>query len=115
MTRLLSAAALGAVTFVSATGAIAQVAAPSPQPAAVEELVVVGSRAQPRLATESAAPVDVISGETLRAQGFTDINRALAFITPSFNFPRGATAPSAASTRAASLRGLAPDLKCWCW
>lgn len=77
--------------------------------AAADEVVVVGSRVQARLATQSPAPVDVISGETLRSQGFTDVNRALQFLAPSFNYPRAATGPSAASTRAATLRGLAPD------
>ena len=89
--------------------ALIAAAAHAQETAQLEEVVVVGSRAPARLATDSPAPVDVISAETLAAQGFDDINRALAFIAPSFNFPRGATGPSAANTRAASLRGLAPD------
>ncbi|WP_343699006.1 TonB-dependent receptor [Caulobacter sp.] len=89
--------------------ALLAAAAHAQDAAQLDEVVVVGSRAPARLATDSPAPVDVISAETLAAQGFDDVNRALAFIAPSFNFPRGATGPSAANTRAASLRGLAPD------
>ncbi|WP_164064669.1 TonB-dependent receptor plug domain-containing protein, partial [Serratia marcescens] len=50
-----------------------------------------------------------ISAEALQAQGFADLSRALQVLSPSFNYPRSATAPSAANTRAVSLRGLAPD------
>lgn len=103
MFRLFATTSAFALLATAAGGAQAQ------ETAQLEEVVVVGSRATARLVTDSPAPVDVISAETLAAQGFDDINRALAFIAPSFNFPRGATGPSAANTRAASLRGLAPD------
>ncbi|MDF2900945.1 MAG: TonB-dependent receptor, partial [Phenylobacterium sp.] len=75
----------------------------------VGELVVVGSRGAPRLATETSSPVDVFSGEELAARGFNDLSKVLQFVSPSFNFPRSATGPSAANTRSASLRGLSPD------
>lgn len=103
MFRLFATTSAFALLATAAGGAQAQ------ETAQLEEVVVVGSRATARLVTDSPAPVDVISAETLAAQGFDDISRALAFIAPSFNFPRGATGPSAANTRAASLRGLAPD------
>ena len=75
----------------------------------VEEIVVVGSRAAPRLATETPAPVDSFSAAELQARGFTDLARTLQFLAPSVNYPRTATGPSAANTRAISLRGLSPD------
>ncbi|KRB44344.1 TonB-dependent siderophore receptor [Phenylobacterium sp. Root700] len=73
------------------------------------ELVVVGSRGAPRLATETSSPVDVFTGEELAARGFNDLSKVMQFVSPSFNFPRSATGPSAANTRSASLRGLSPD------
>jgi iron complex outermembrane receptor protein len=83
--------------------------AEAPPEGEVGELVVVGSRGAPRLATETSSPVDVFSGEELAARGFNDLSKVLQFVSPSFNFPRSATGPSAANTRSASLRGLSPD------
>lgn len=73
------------------------------------ELVVIGSRGAPRLATETPAPVDVFGGEQLAARGFNDLSKILQFVSPSFNFPRSSTGPSSANTRSATLRGLSPD------
>lgn len=86
-----------------------QASAEAPLEGQVGELVVVGSRGAPRLATETSSPVDVFSGEELAARGFNDLSKVLQFVSPSFNFPRSATGPSAANTRSASLRGLSPD------
>jgi len=77
--------------------------------ASSEEIVVVGSRGAPRLLADSPAPVDVISAEKLGAMGFSDVSKALQFLVPSLNFARTATGPSAANTRAITLRGLSPD------
>ena len=90
MFRLFATTSAFALLATAAGGAQAQ------ETAQLEEVVVVGSRATARLVTDSPAPVDVISAETLAAQGFDDISRALAFIAPSFNFPRGATGPDVA-------------------
>lgn len=92
------------------SAAWAEDAAPTPKPEeTVAELVIVGSRGQPRLATESAAPVDVLSGAQLAASGQSDLNRVLELATPSFNFPRTSSGPSVAGARPATLRGLSPD------
>lgn len=77
--------------------------------ATVDDVLVVGSRVPGRLATETAAPVDVFTGEALAARGFTDLGKILGFLAPSFNYPRSQTAPSSSSTRGFSLRGLGPD------
>lgn len=74
-----------------------------------DDIVVLGTRAQGRLVTDSPSPVDLFSGKELQARGLNDLSRILQFLAPSFNYARSATAPSAANTRAASLRGLAPD------
>jgi iron complex outermembrane receptor protein len=75
----------------------------------VAELVVVGSRGHPRLATETAAPVDVFSSAALEASGQNDLNKVLELAAPSFNYPRTSSGPSVAGARPATLRGLSPD------
>jgi iron complex outermembrane receptor protein len=97
----------GAAGLSWATGARAG-DAPTPG-ASVQELVVVGSRGAPRLATETAAPVDVLGGDLLAQRGYDDLSKMLQVLAPSFNFPRSSTAPSSANTRSATLRGLSPD------
>ncbi|MGK6353866.1 TonB-dependent receptor plug domain-containing protein [Sphingomonas sp. DT-207] len=90
-------------TAAVATPAFAQDAEPQ------GDIVVVGTRGAPRLADESPSPVDLFDAEDLQARGLNDLNRTLQFLAPSFNYPRTATGPSGANTRAATLRGLAPD------
>ncbi|CAN7288712.1 TonB-dependent receptor [Phenylobacterium sp. LjRoot225] len=75
----------------------------------VSELVVVGSRGTPRLITETASPVDVLSGQAIAARGYNDLTKALEFLAPSFNYPRSSSGPSVAGARPATLRGLSPD------
>lgn len=75
----------------------------------VEDIVVVGSRAAPRLVTDSAVPVDVLSGQTLAARGDVELAKVLNFLSPSFNYPRSSSGPSVAGARPATLRGLSPD------
>jgi len=104
MNRICKLALLGGVASVLSPGlALAQDAV------SLEEVVIVGSRAAPRVITDSSAPVDVFSAQTLERQGYSDLSRSLQFLAPSVNFPRAATAPSAANTRPATLRGLGPD------
>ena len=74
-----------------------------------EEVVVVGSRAQPRSVTESAVPVDVIPADELASQGDTDLTSQLRNSVPSFNVTRQPISDAAAIVRPANLRGLAPD------
>lgn len=102
----------GLVTGVALAAALATQAQAQVQPPeqdAVDDVLVVGSRVPGRLATETAAPVDVFSGESLAERGFTDLGKILGFLAPSFNYPRSQTAPSSSSTRGFSLRGLGPD------
>jgi iron complex outermembrane receptor protein len=93
---------------------LAQVLAQAAVPAemiveAEEHVVVVGSRGTPRLATETSAPVDVLSGEELAARGHNDLTKVLEFLSPAFNYPRTSSGPSVAGARPATLRGLGPD------
>ncbi|MCW6530330.1 TonB-dependent receptor [Sphingomonas sp. MMSM20] len=100
-----------ALALGTATAARAQ-SAPDPQAPNAEastDIVVVGSRGTPRLRTDTPAPVDVLSGDTLTDQGADNLTRALSALSPSFNFVPAVTSPSAAGTRPATLRGLTPD------
>ena len=96
---------IGAIAAsLAATGAAAQTAS-----ANVEEVIVTGTRSAGRLVTDSPAPVDVISAETISARGAQELSRVLQMVAPSFNFPRTATGPSSTGIRAPTLRGLSPD------
>jgi len=99
---------LGAAVAAMAGPAWAE-AADAPEASGVAELVVIGSRGHPRLATETSAPVDVLSGADLAVRGQNDLNKTLEFLSPSFNYPRTSSGPSVAGARPATLRGLSPD------
>lgn len=72
-------------------------------------IVVTGTRAEGRTALQTLAPVDVISSADLDAHGTTELNQALSYSLPSFNFPLPAISDGTDSIRPAQLRGLAPD------
>ncbi len=73
------------------------------------EIIVTGTRAQGRTKLDSIAPIDVLSGNSLRQQGTTEIGAALAAVAPSIDFPRNAAVDGTDSIRPATLRGLSPD------
>lgn len=87
----------------AATGAAAQTTSE------LDEVIVTGTRSAGRLVTDSPAPVDVISAETISARGAQELPRVLQMVAPSFNFARTATGPSSTGIRAPTLRGLSPD------
>lgn len=74
----------------------------------VEEVVVTGTRFAGRTATESPVPIDTISGEELRRNGYTQLNDLLRVEVPSFTVPRPAAAGVVDFYTAPSLRGLSP-------
>ena len=76
---------------------------------AVEGLVVVGSRAQPRTVTQSPVPVDVIGRREIMRQGDTDFANLVRNVVPSFNVNVQPISDAATFVRPANLRGLAPD------
>lgn len=89
------------------SGAVAQV-----QPAAVAEaatVVVTGTRVANRTALDTSSPVDIISAESLKISGVTEINQALSVALPSLNFPRPGLADGTDTIRPATLRGMGPD------
>ena len=73
------------------------------------ELVVVGSRAQPRSVTESPVPIDAIPLEDVISQGATTLDYQLRTLVPSFNVATHPISDAATLVRPASLRNLAHD------
>jgi iron complex outermembrane receptor protein len=97
--------------LVAALGPVAAAAqdASPPRVIEIEQIVVTGTRVPDRSATETAVPVDVVSGDSISNVGVTEINQALSVMLPSFNFPRPGLADGTDTIRPATLRGLSPD------
>ncbi|MCY4159065.1 MAG: TonB-dependent receptor [Bacteroidetes bacterium] len=74
----------------------------------LNEVVVVGSRRQPRLLKDSAVPVDVLGVSNLQSLGTTDVDLVLRSQIPSYNL-QSYTGDEAAIVRPATLRGLPTD------
>ncbi len=75
----------------------------------VEELVVIGTRAQPRSVLDSSVPIDVIDNESLVDQGSGDMNFMLRALVPSFHVNMQPGRDASALQNPINLRGLAPD------
>ncbi|MFQ6004837.1 MAG: TonB-dependent receptor plug domain-containing protein, partial [Woeseia sp.] len=75
----------------------------------IEEIVTTGTRRAARSVTDSAVPIDVVSGEDIIAQGNTDMNSLLRGAIPSYNVNQQAIVDAATIVRPANLRGLSPD------
>jgi iron complex outermembrane recepter protein len=74
-----------------------------------ETIIITGTRRQDRTLADSPVPVDVIGNEALTDTGYTETNRILNQLVPSFNFPQPSLTDGTDSLRPATLRGLAPD------
>lgn len=96
---------LGSMAAVGAPAAFAQQGA-TPD---IEEVVVTGSRAAPRTAVDSMAPIDVIGGADFREQGTTDINDLMRNLVPSFNVEARDISDTQSLVRPNQLRGLPAD------
>ncbi len=107
--RLFAAVSTGALFIAGA--AAAQTAAPAndPDAAAVEDVVVTGTRVPNRSRLDTLAPVDVVTAQTLQNRGTTEFAAALAQAIPSLTFQRPAVVDGTDSIRPATLRGLSPD------
>lgn len=75
----------------------------------IEKISILGSRVSSRTSTESTAPVDIISSESLTKGGFTELGQSLQATAPSFNFTRTQVSDGSDLFRPATLRGLQPD------
>ncbi len=74
-----------------------------------EQIVVIGTRRTDRSIEDSPVPIDVIGGEALTNSGYTEVNKVLNQLVPSFNFPQPSITDGTDALRPATLRGLAPD------
>ncbi|QNA87301.1 TonB-dependent receptor [Massilia sp. Dwa41.01b] len=72
-------------------------------------VVVTGTRVANRSALDTASAVDIISADTLKNTGTTEMNQALSVALPSLNFPRPSLTDGTDTIRPATLRGMAPD------
>jgi len=72
-------------------------------------IVVTGTRRADRTLADSPVPVDVITAESLTTSGYTETNRLLNQLIPSFNFPQPSITDGTDVVRPATLRGLNPD------
>ena len=76
---------------------------------AVEEIVTLGTRRKGRSATDTTAPIDVISVGEFRQSAATDVQDLLRQSVPSFNINTQPISDAASIVRPANLRGLSPD------
>ena len=93
---------------------LAQSATPPAAPVAAADegadtIIVTGTRRLDRTVADSTVPIDVIGGDALVSQGYTETNRVLAQLVPSFNFPQPSITDGTDVIRPATLRGLGPD------
>jgi len=114
ISRLLLSASLLALTGV-ASQAQAQAEQANPPasatgeaPAANTDIIVTGTRQTGVRASDSAAPISIVGGDTLKRVGQPDLNLALQQNLPSFN-AQSFGYDSAALTVSAALRGLNPN------
>ena len=77
--------------------------------AALEEVVVVGSRGAPRTIAESPVPVDVLSADELNRAGSNDMLKQLKGAIPSLNVHSQPISDAASIVRPVNLRGLPSD------
>lgn len=108
MRSLLTSAAIGALTAGTAHAQQPADAQPGAEEAR-EVIVVTGTRTRGRSALETLAPVDVIGIDSLENNGSTELNVALSYALPSFQFPQPSLTDGTDSVRPATLRGLGPD------
>ncbi|MFC3712698.1 TonB-dependent receptor plug domain-containing protein [Sphingoaurantiacus capsulatus] len=106
MRKITKASLLAGFAFV-ATAAQAQDTAAVADEA--ETIVVTGTRAVGRTIADSPVPIDVLTPEALQNTGFTETNRVLNQLVPSFNFPQPSITDGTDVVRPATLRGLNPD------
>ncbi|WP_419161359.1 TonB-dependent receptor [Candidatus Palauibacter sp.] len=76
---------------------------------ALERLVVIGSRARPRTATQSMVPLDVVPVSELTSQGTPDLSSQLRRVLPSYNVADEPISDAATIARPVHIRNLAPD------
>lgn len=95
---------LGLAAFAATVPAVAQ-----DDDESADTIVVIGTRVANRSALDTAVPVDVVPLDDITQTGFTELNQALSYALPSFNFPLPSITDGTDHVRPATLRGLGPD------
>jgi iron complex outermembrane receptor protein len=96
------------MAIAAADSAVAQ-ASTSTDVAQVEEVVVTGTRGQPRTVQNSPVPIDVIPADELRAVASNDTIDVLKTLVPSYNVTRQVNSNTGTFIRPVSIRGLPED------
>jgi iron complex outermembrane receptor protein len=110
--RTTLASAVAFLTISAMAPAYAQPAVPSnsaADPAALQSVIVTGTRGSNRTQFDTMAPVDVFNREDIAAVESSDLNDVLAQLVPSYVVQRLPMADGQVFVRPATLRGLSPD------
>jgi iron complex outermembrane receptor protein len=107
-TRLAIALTLALTVTANASAQDAATAKPD-KAKTLDSVVVTGTRVSNRTASESLAPIDVLSPADLQSSGTSELATALSRLLPSLNFPRPSLTDGTDGARPAQLRGLSPD------
>jgi len=77
----------------------------------LDRVSVLGSRSGTQSIGDAAVPLDIFTGDELRATGAVgnELGEAIAILAPSFAFPRQSNSVTADHVRSAQLRGMSPD------
>ena len=75
----------------------------------IDEVVVLGSRSEPRTQMETAVPVDVISAKTLSNSSYGNVTHILQYVAPSFHSTPQTISDGTDHIDPATLSGLGPD------
>jgi iron complex outermembrane receptor protein len=98
-----------AATSLAALAASGAAFAQAPVAGTVEELVVTGTRGQPRTVQNSPVPIDVLGAEEIRAVATNDTVEILKNVVPSYNVSRNVNSNTGTFIRPVTIRGLPED------
>ncbi|MGJ8689821.1 MAG: TonB-dependent receptor plug domain-containing protein [Gammaproteobacteria bacterium] len=79
------------------------------EPAAIESVIVTGTRRSERTVFDSSAPIDVVSFREINNTASEDLSDVMAQLVPSYKVQRLPMNDGQVFVRPASLRGLSPD------
>lgn len=77
--------------------------------AALDSVILVGSRGKARVDVDRAVPVDVLEARDLASTGQTDLGQQIQFTSPSFNSAKYGVNGTTNYADPATLKGMSPD------
>jgi iron complex outermembrane receptor protein len=108
VTLLTAIAALCAAAALQASQALADTATTADTESSLDEVIVTGSRETGLKASDSPAPIQIVSAEALKSAGAPDLMSALSAIVPSLQM-QAFGFDMAGQTLQARLRGVSPN------